>query len=466
MTVGPSIDDETLSYVRRVRTANGQEESQRAITIFKKAFYEWGPSSVACIKSCDKATLEIIFYPSERLDMSMRLNHGMVEFQKYIANLVSEWNELMNDKVDDLKFGDLQHLLDAMESSTWDSYMNFYKSKDRVNDRRYMYLIGCALPDLISIQTQVQGIQLHNDTRRNFLVVSIHGQMYNNIEMLHTYKWFANTDTLSLFQVHDSKALQSMSKFSLETDLFDISTIYGIAENDQHRLCDWLYMCAFFYKYPSALFGPMKYKGSSASNTTFATISGNTTNSGTDHTTMTDLSGYWPNIHSFVKAAAEKRFEIQQLFSDNMSYSSVAAVLQTTLTNDAIIESEFKVLMNCDKLHLSASDVTKFRMVKLLYDYSQPLIVFVETCIRHTFCLVNTGETFQSLQAAVVNFYSFPDDRNRDDCIRFFDRLYLIFCPKIGIASSVPNAETDTRTVPPYSEYLTALHKIDDLTRV
>ena len=232
-----------------------------------------------------------------------------------------------------------------------------------------MYLQGCELPKLISIQNQVKDIQQCNDTRQNLLVVSIHGQIYKNIEILHAYHCFANTDTLLPFQVHDANARKSMSKGSLETDIFDITTIYGIAEND------WLYICAFFYKYPSVLFGSMS-------------------NYETDHstTTTTDRSSgqpQWPNIHTFVKAVTKKHVEIQQLFSDTLIYSNIVAVLQSTLTNDNIIEAEFKVLMNCDKLQILASDVTKFRMVKLLYDYSQPIQSFVETCVRQKFCLVN-----------------------------------------------------------------------------
>lgn len=445
--VGPSIDDATLSYVRQVRTTNDAHESQHAFDTFQKAFHEWAPSSIACIKPCDKATLDVIFYHSDRLDMGMPLNQGMLEFQKRIAYLVSEWSERM--KQDDcVAFGDLQRLLEAMELSTWDSYLDFYSSRDRVNDRRYMYLVGCVLPSLISMQSLVKGIQLCNDKRQNFLAVSIHGHQYQNIEMLHAYKCFANTDTLMRFQVHDAKALMSMSKSSLEMDLFDISTIYGIGENDQ----DWLYMCAYFYKYPSLLFGDMNYPKVSSTNST------NTTPSSSGKMAKHE-AGHWPNIHTFVKAVAVKRFEIQQLFSDLMSYSNVVTVLQTTLTSDAIIEAEFKVIMNCDRFHITASDVTKFRMVKLLYDFSQPLQNFVETCKRHKFCLANVDETFRSLQLDVVNFYSFPDRHNRSDCIRFFHRLHNIFCPQ-----HAPDIDSeDTRTV---STYIKELHKIDDLTRV
>jgi hypothetical protein len=330
-----------------------------------------------------------------------------------------------------------------------------------------MYLTGCALPDLKSIQSQVEAIQVYNTKRQNYLVVSIHGHLYNNIEMLHAYRCFANTDTLTRFRIHDTKALKTMSKGSLEMDLFDIGTIYGIAENDQDRLGDWLYLCAYFHKYSSVLFGNMKYQDTSTNRTNSTLISGTTSNSpiDIDSTGSTTLAGHWPNIHTFVKAVAAKRHEIQRLFSDTISYSTVATVLQTTLTNDAIIEAEIKVLMNCEKLYISASDITQFRVVKLLYDYSQPLQKFVQICAQYNFCLVNTGETFRSLQADVVNFYSFPDDRIRNDCVRFFDHLYHIFCRHDSTTTNANESAdaTETQTVPPY---LMVLLKIDELTKV
>ena len=104
--VGPSIDGETLSYIRRVRstatatTTNDvrQDSQDHAIDAFHKAFHIWNPTSMICIKPCDKMTLDVVFDNSEGLDMSMLLNQEMVEFKKYIANLVKELCEQMKVK--------------------------------------------------------------------------------------------------------------------------------------------------------------------------------------------------------------------------------------------------------------------------------------------------------------------------------------------------------------------------------
>ena len=463
-TVGPSIDEATLTYVRNIRNSatSTAKESDQAFVKFKTAFDEWSPSSVVCIKPCDKDALDVIFYQSETLDMTQPLNRWMAELQSRIANLVMHWrysfpsedeeyDRHINDK-EDVIFGDLQQVINAMESSTWDSYIDFYNTKDYVNDRRYSFLKGSGLPALKLLQAELEEMKCCNERIRNHLVVSIHGRSYTSVEILHTYRCY-NTTELEGFQVYDETQLKTQSKFSLEADLLSLNTIYGISSDDPAAMAhDWLYLCAYFYKYPSVLFGDMKYSGSTAKRTAAAAST----------TTTPTRAGHWPNIHTFVKAAAERCSHIQRLFTEKMLYSNVASALQQKLTSNDIIEAEFQVLMNCAKMQITAADITAFRIAKLLFDYASPIRNFVSICTRYNFRLVHTDTALEALQLHVLQFYSSTGHRHRNNCIRFFYRLCDVFCPA---SDGKIYAEIDDEKVAPPLQYMVVLHKIDELTK-
>ena len=125
-TVGPPVDEATLSFVQQVVVASEIEATphpslNEAFNAFSTACNRWNPKQLRDIKPSDKPVIDFLFL-SSFADHTVLTPH-LAPFRNTIHQMVYNWMQSWNGK--SLKLDELLSIAEMLQSDTWDIYLDF-----------------------------------------------------------------------------------------------------------------------------------------------------------------------------------------------------------------------------------------------------------------------------------------------------------------------------------------------------
>jgi hypothetical protein len=341
-----TIDDSSSLYWRMIELTPSSGTTRLVSSIsselFRDAVQKWDPHTLLDINPKNKLTIDMIFSP-EGLYCTRELKDDV---QATLLNTVT----IRRGRFDaNMATGlELHHVKALVDSSTLDAFEKFTTT---------------VLPPSPMIQLKLNELDGLLDDRleliRNELTMTVNNQEYTLARVVKEYNCIP-TETLNSFisgTVTGFEMNSSKTKCEIESYFKELENLTKIFQ-----------LCAYFRQYTSLIF---------------------------NNSMRTD--GTPSDFGALIRFVTDAICKINKCFGSGICYCGVCTVMRVLKTED-LVNDELMVHLNCSHLNIESSNITNFRIIKLLLDFSKPLDEFVKYYVPYTLALNKVDDSFDLLQ--------------------------------------------------------------------